>query len=276
MKKNNVGLIVLFLITAAAVLAAVWIFIFWMKEPGSMKSSSIDDRSSHSLSLSKMSVSEEEPIERQDAPEPEESGLPEGSLSDWNLILLNPEEDHKIDQDLSIEMSSFDGQSVDERAAQAYEEMRGAAQEAGITLFLRSGFRSMATQEQNYQAAIKRNRDSGMTEEEALAATRQYYTMPGHSEHHTGLAFDIITPEYHRDVYTLDDRFAETDAYPWLLEHCADYGFILRYPREKEDITQISFEPWHYRYVGVEHARYIMEHGLCLEEYIELLLQDGR
>ena len=95
--------------------------------------------------------------------------------------------------------------------------------------------------------------------------------MAGHSEHHTGLAFDTITPEYHRDVWSLDDRFADTEAYAWLSEHCWDYGFILRYPRDKQDITRIHFEPWHYRYVGVEHAQFMRDHNLCLEEYIALL-----
>ena len=116
----------------------------------------------------------------------------------------------------------------------------------------------------------------GKSEEEAIRLTRQYYTEPGHSEHHSGLAFDIITTEYQRDVYSLTEQFAETDGYRWLIEHCAEYGFILRYPKEKTDITQINYEPWHYRYVGKEHAKYIMEHDLTLEEYIELLKEAGR
>ena len=114
------------------------------------------------------------------------------------------------------------------------------------------------------------------SEEEAIRLTRQYYTEPGHSEHHSGLAFDIITVEYQRDVYSLTEQFAETDAYRWLTEHCAEYGFILRYPEGKTDITQINYEPWHYRYVGKEHAQYIMEHNLTFEEYIELLREAGR
>ena len=116
----------------------------------------------------------------------------------------------------------------------------------------------------------------GMTREEAEEKTREYYTEPGHSEHHSGLALDILTEEYQRDVYTLDDRFAQTDGYAWLVEHCTDYGFILRYPEDKTQITQINYEPWHYRYVGKEHAAYMKEHGLCLEEYINLLREAGR
>ncbi len=203
-------------------------------------------------------------------------GLPEGSLSDWNLILLGPHEENKIDEELDLELTQFDTQRVDSRAADAYATMRDAAAAEGITLYLRSGYRSMETQRQNYNGSVQRYLDAGKSREEALRLTNEYYTVPGHSEHHTGLAFDIITPEYHNQIYSLDDRFADTDAYTWLRENCARYGFILRYPKEKEEETQINFEPWHYRYVGKEHAQYIMEHGLCLEEYIALLKEAGR
>lgn len=202
--------------------------------------------------------------------------LPSGSLSDWNLILLNPEERNAITEELNIQKTKFDSQYVDSRAASAYQAMYNGAKEAGITLFLRSGYRSMKTQEVNYNANVQRLMNAGKTKEQAITETNWYYTVPGHSEHHSGLAFDIITPEYHKYVYTLNEKFAETEAYTWLVENCADYGFILRYPKEKKSITTINFEPWHYRYVGVEHAKYITENNLCLEEYIELLRQDGR
>lgn len=134
----------------------------------------------------------------------------------------------------------------------------------------------MKTQSVNYNANVQRLLKQGVTKDEAIRQTNLYYTVPGHSEHHSGLAFDIITPEYHRDVYTLNEKFAQTKAYTWLRGNCAEYGFILRYPKEKYNITTINFEPWHYRYVGVEHAKYITENNLCLEEYIELLKQAGR
>ena len=122
--------------------------------------------------------------------------------------------------------------------------------------------------------------EAGATENEAIRRTNLYYTVPGHSEHHSGLAFDIITPEYHQFVYDLDERFATEEpysaAYQWLRDNCARYGFILRYPEDKSVLTRISFEPWHYRYVGVEHAEYITSHNLCLEEYIAMLKEAGR
>lgn len=202
--------------------------------------------------------------------------LPEGNLSDWNLILLNHDAENKIEQDLSFEQVKFDTQYVDARAGIFYQQMCEDASKEGITLYLRSGYRNISTQTVNYNANIQRLQNQGLSYDEAVEQTNLYYTVPGHSEHHTGLAFDIITPEYHNDIYTLSDAFAQTEAYDWLIKNCADYGFILRYQEHKTDITQINFEPWHYRYVGIEHAKYIMENDICLEEYIKLLKQVGR
>lgn len=204
------------------------------------------------------------------------TALPLGSLSDWNLILLNPFEGNSISEELQFEKTKFDTQYVDSRAANAYQDMYNSAKKDGVTLYLRSGYRSMKTQSVNYNANVQRLLKQGVTKDEAIRQTNLYYTVPGHSEHHSGLAFDIITPEYHRDIYTLNEKFAQTKAYTWLRENCAEYGFILRYPKEKYNITTINFEPWHYRYVGVEHAKYITENNLCLEEYVELLKQAGR
>lgn len=184
----------------------------------------------------------------------------------WNLILVNRM--NELNGDMRIEKTKFDTQYVDSRAAGAYQELCDAAKKDGITLYLRSGYRSVSTQQTNYNADVERNIQKGFTREEAVKLTEQYYARAGQSEHHTGLAFDIITPEYHNDIYTLDERFAETEAYAWLIKNCADYGFILRYPKDKVSITLINYEPWHYRYVGVEHAKEIMSKSICLEEYL--------
>ncbi len=196
--------------------------------------------------------------------------LPTGSKSDWNLILLNSADENKIDADLDIQKTKFDTQWVDSRAAKAYEDMRKAAAKKSITLYLRSGYRSISTQQRNYDNEVARYMGLGNSREESIRLTNQYYAIPGRSEHHTGLAFDIITPEYHNTVHTLNEKFAKTEAYKWLVANSADYGFVLRYSKEKKDITGINFEPWHYRYVGVEHAKYMTKKNLCLEEYIKL------
>lgn len=185
----------------------------------------------------------------------------------WNLVLLNP--GNKLEEEIPMKRVKVDDQSVDSRAYDSYKQMYDAALEAGHTLFLRSGYRSIESQRINYTAEINRQQKQlNKSKEEATKAAELYYTRPGHSEHHAGLAFDLITPEYHKNIYTLSEKFAETDAYKWLIENCASYGFILRYPKSKEEITQINFEPWHYRYVGVEHAKIIMSNNLCLEEYV--------
>ena len=220
-------------------------------------------------------VSSESPSSTEETSSKEDA-LPEGSLSDWNLILLNPEPENKIDSELNFEKTKFDSQWVDSRAGVYYQKMYDAAKKDGITLFLRSGYRSIATQKVNYNANVQREIKRGNSQEEAIRLTNLYYTVPGHSEHHSGLAFDLLTPEYHKTIYSLDERFAQTDAYTWLTEHADEFGFVLRYPKDKESITTINFEPWHYRYVGVEHAKYMKEHNLCLEEYIKLLKDAGR
>ena len=88
---------------------------------------------------------------------------------------------------------------------------------------------------------------------------------PGTSEHQAGLAVDIVDKSYQ----LLDERQEDTAVQKWLMEHCAEYGYILRYPTEKSALTGVGYEPWHYRYVGEEAAREIMSRGLCLEEYLE-------
>jgi len=104
-------------------------------------------------------------------------------------------------------------------------------------------------------------------------ANKSDTAIPGHSEHECGLAADIIDADSAGWSDPLIDKQEDMPAQKWLMEHCQDYGFILRYPKDKEEITAIIYEPWHYRYVGKEHAKEIMEKGLCLEEYIEQMKQ---
>ena len=192
----------------------------------------------------------------------------------WNLIYLSPHENNKIDADIPFDKTKFDSQYINSVISENYAKMVEDAKNAGITLFLRSGFRAMSEQSVNYNNAVNRQLAEGHSKEEAIRLTQQYYTVPGHSEHHTGLALDIITPEYHNSVYTLDSRFADTEAYTWLIENCNNYGFILRYPEGLDEITKITFEPWHYRYVGENHAKAITKLGITFDEYIPLILDE--
>lgn len=161
------------------------------------------------------------------------------------------------------------GYMMDSRCAEPMRDMIAAAKRDGITLQLCSTFRTYETQKKLYENRINilMKRDPSLTYEQAAEKAKTINAYPGTSEHELGLAADIVTPSYQM----LNSDFDKTEAFKWLREHCAEYGFILRYPKEKQDITRIIYEPWHYRYVGQEDAKKIMESGLTLEEYLGIL-----
>lgn len=128
--------------------------------------------------------------------------------------------------------------------------MAAAAAQDGITLFVNSSYRSYQDQESLYNSYAA---------ERGTEAADEVSSRPGHSEHQTGLTFDVNTTE---------DSFAGTPEANWLAEHCAEYGFIIRYPEGKEDKTGYVYEPWHIRYLGKEKAEAVTKSGLCLEEYL--------
>lgn len=164
------------------------------------------------------------------------------------------------------ELATMDneGRQLDARAAEPLNQMIAAAKKDGITLVLCSGYRSEERQKMLFVSMIQDYLGRGYSQADAYTATKRLRNIPGTSEHQTGLAADIVTPDY----WDLDEGFADTAGAKWLVEHAADYGFILRYPKDKTEITGTSFEPWHYRYVGVEDAKKIMEQKICLEEYL--------
>ncbi|MCI9294442.1 MAG: M15 family metallopeptidase [Lawsonibacter sp.] len=130
--------------------------------------------------------------------------------------------------------------------------MADAAREEGVSLRSVSAYRSYQRQTSTYNRYLSQDRQ---------ASVDTYSARPGHSEHQTGLALDINTA-------SIPAHFENTPAFAWLKEHCAQYGFILRYPQGKEGITGYRFEPWHYRYVGLEAAQACMSQGLTFEEYL--------
>ena len=140
----------------------------------------------------------------------------------------------------------------------ALVELCDAARMAGYELYLKSGYRSYYKQAVMYENRIKKyGYDDG------------WVTKPGASDHQTGLGCDVV-PKSWTDRGMNEDMAREPET-QWMAEHCAQFGFILRYPKDKEDITEINYEPWHLRYVGVEVATYIMDNGLCLEEFHDQL-----
>ena len=184
----------------------------------------------------------------------------------WELLLVNPAyplDPNFAPKELATLSSGFD---LDARIAPTLEQMVAAAKLEGIDLLVVSGYRSYEHQQKLFGQKVAEFRSRGLGEEEAKVRASQWVAIPGTSEHQTGLAVDIMTPSHMK----MDESYANTPAAKWLLENAARYGFILRYPKDKTEKTGISFEPWHYRYVGQETAQTIMENDLCLEEYLRV------
>lgn len=155
------------------------------------------------------------------------------------------------------------GVYLDYRVAPYYQQMYDAALADGIVLKPISGYRSYATQKKNFENLIAENMEKGMSKADATREAATVIMVPGSSEHNAGLAMDICS---------LAQSFENYDEFKWLDEHAAEYGFILRYPKDEESkaITGVIYEPWHYRFVGVETAKEIKARGITLEEYLGL------
>lgn len=182
----------------------------------------------------------------------------------WYLVLVNnknPMKDGYVPELTELEPDY----SVDTRIAKAAKQMLQDAEDAGLHILICSAYRSVERQEQVFNESLEERLDRGMGYWDAFADNRLSVAEPGTSEHALGLALDLISNQYTE----LDEGQEQTKEAKWLKENCHKYGFILRYPPEKTDITGIIYEPWHYRYVGVEDATKIMELGITLEEYLE-------
>ncbi len=219
---------------------------------------------------------EKEAFVRASAKQKEEEGTEDvlflgGALPDvqkeeeaWNLCLVNWE--HSLPSDFTVELTEVgEGHQVDSRIAQALLDMIAAGKRDGHQIWIASSYRTMQKQTDLYENKVANLKKQGYSETEARKEAGTVVAVPGTSEHQLGLAVDLVSSEY----TGLDERQEQTKSYQWLVRHCAEYGFILRYPNGKTDITGIIYEPWHFRYVGKEVAEEIMEAGICLEEYLE-------
>ncbi len=184
------------------------------------------------------------------------------NVSDWRMILVNRDyilpDGYKPELANAVE-SGYDDMYLDERVAPYYNEMYKAAYEDGIHLVPISGYRSVERQTNNFERKINYYIGEGYSKVEATQKAATIILPPGTSEHNAGLAMDICS---------LEESFENTKEFRWLCENAADYGFILRYPEDKQDVTKIIYEPWHWRYVGVEAAKEMKASGECLEEYL--------
>jgi D-alanyl-D-alanine carboxypeptidase len=206
----------------------------------------------------------------------ESSNTDHNETDEWYLKLVNP--DSSVDKDFinSVTKAEIDkkfisgsesSKYIDSRIVDSLNQMCKAADKDGVDLVIVSAYRTYSYQETLYKNRVKRcMNEDGLSEAEAKVKAATIVALPGTSEHHLGLAVDINS---------VSQSFEETKAFKWLSENAADYGFIMRYPEDKKDITKIIYEPWHYRYVGVQHAKAMNSLNLCLEEYINYLNNGG-
>ena len=191
-------------------------------------------------------------------------------LADPLMVLVN--HTNKMPDDYTFETKECGSKTAVNKTLQtvacdAFLEMQKAAAAENVTIWMQSGYRSVKYQTGLYERKTKYYTDQGYDLATAKEKAAAVVNPPGYSEHNCGLAADLNSPEH----TGLDEGFENTTAFRWLCEHAADYGFILRYPKGAEAQTEVTYEPWHWRYVGVENARKISASGLCFEDYIAQL-----
>ena len=238
-----------------------------------------DDEPSNNQQDSSISThSEESQVSPEAAADEAESKAivtPLASPADWNLVLVNRE--NQLAEEIPMEFYLTEsGYQIDSRIQEPYSQLMEAGKAAGMDLTMVSGYRSIEQQQANYDVNYQNFLASGLSEEEARTKTEGYIALPHASEHTTGLAVDITSNALANQEGN-SGLLPDLENYPeglWLKENAPKFGFILRYPKAKEAITGINFEPWHFRYVGIENAMYMTEKNLTLEEYIAILKQN--
>ena len=191
-----------------------------------------------------------------------ETQAQESLEGNWRLVLVN--ETHPLPEDFVIRLITIrNGIQVDERILDPLNRMIEAAGADGLTIVIASAYRSVERQQELYDNKVYRLQAQGLSEEQARIEAVKEVAYPGTSEHHLGLAVDLVAYRYQ----WLDEGQADTEENRWLQAHCQEFGFILRYPPGKSELTGVIYEPWHFRYVGMEAVRYMGEQGICLEEY---------
>lgn len=195
--------------------------------------------------------------------QPDNAELSSNESNDWMLMLVNGE--NPLPNDYSPNLKKLkNGLEFDERAIDQLNAMLSAAKSQGLSPIVCSAYRSIERQKTLFNNQVYKYMAEGFSQKQAEVEARKYVAYPGTSEHNLGLAVDIVSANYQM----LDEKQANTLETKWLIEHCSEYGFILRYPKDKIHITGVSYEPWHFRYVGVQAAQEIMKDGTTLEEYL--------
>ena len=176
---------------------------------------------------------------------------------EWNLIVVNRW--NVLPEDYSVELMELsNGQKIDSRIYPALQEMFDAARAERIYPIVREGYRTAEEQQEILDEKIQIYINQGYSQSRAERTAKEWVALPGTSEHQLGIAVDINADK---------PKCSNEEVYVWLAENAYKYGFILRYPLGKQEITGTSYEPWHYRYVGAEAAQEIYKKQICLEEY---------
>lgn len=244
-------------------LSAVFITIAYIATiPGNKRAELLTETSSSEASETTVQTTTSSPFETDEngaiiigETTTEESFTPD---NEWALYLINSE--HPLPEDFHVESKYVQGTyEMDSRAANYMTAMIAAAKDDGIDIKVLSALRTIEYQQKLLDKEIESYKNDGYSDDEAYRLAVSGVAVPGESEHNAGLAADLCN---------LSENFENSDEFAWLDKHAHEYGFILRYPKGKQDITGIYYEPWHYRFVGIYHAKQIKESGLCLEEYI--------
>lgn len=206
----------------------------------------------------------QEPLVSAENPDPPAQTSDQADADSWELLLVNA--DHPLPEDFQVpELTALrGGHAIDSRAYPSLQQMMDDCRAAGLEPAICSSYRTRAKQEELFEKKLDTLLQQGYAPETAEKEAARWVARPGTSEHETALAVDIVDTSYQ----ILDEKQEQTPVQQWLMEHCAEYGFILRYPTDKSDLTGIGYEPWHYRYVGTEAAAAITAQHLCLEEYL--------
>lgn len=196
-----------------------------------------------------------------------------GFLNSKYSILINKE--HKVGSDYEPSDLTVPGgcqYKMESTAAKALSDMLSAARADGYSdLILYSGYRTYSSQKNKYETRTNKYLNQGYSQAQAEEKAGEYIAPPGSSEHHTGLAADVCSSKIVSRFGYLDDSFDTTSEFEWLRDHCSEYGFIMRYRKDAQSITGFLYEPWHYRYIGVDHAKACTALGVTYEEYHALL-----
>ncbi len=181
----------------------------------------------------------------------------------WMLTLVN--KDNYLPENFEPDLDHIEnGWYFDSRASEYLKNMLNAARADGQEIIICSSYRSIDMQKKLYDQEVLTQQYAGYSYDDALEKAKTIVAYPGSSEHNLGLAADIVALNYQMLV----DEQADQPENKWLQDNCYRFGFILRYPKDKTDITDVIYEPWHFRYVGIDAATEIYERGICLEEYL--------